>query len=81
MIPEDFWQWLSSPSGIDFQHALIVLLLAVAGWFQWRTHSQVQANSAKLNGHLEKHVMQSVKATDSEESPVSSADVESVHNM
>lgn len=53
----DIWTWLSSPIGTEFQHALIGLILAVTAYVSYRTHEQSKANSAKLDNHIDQHVL------------------------
>ncbi len=51
-----FWDYLSSPSGDSLEHALILLVLAVAGYFSYLARRDVRENRKMLNSHLEEHV-------------------------
>lgn len=53
-----FFDWLSSPHGIEVEHAVIVLLLAVAGYFSALAKRAATQNRELLNSHLEMHIME-----------------------
>jgi len=51
------WDWLATPDGVRMEHALIILLLALAGYFARSAREQSGKNARMLNGHLEAHLM------------------------
>lgn len=50
------FDYLASPIGIDVQHAVIVLILAVAAYISYLAKRQSTANSKLLNAHLTEHI-------------------------
>lgn len=52
-----FFDWLESPGGLQFTHAIIVLVLAYAAYVSSLAHQQSRKNAKLLNGHLEQHIM------------------------
>jgi hypothetical protein len=46
------FDWLASPSGVAMEHAVIVFLLAAAGYLNWRTRSVVKSVDTKLTNHI-----------------------------
>lgn len=57
------FDWLASPIGVELEHAVIVLILAVSGWITFRTHKQSKENAQLLNGHLEQHMIGTAHTT------------------
>lgn len=55
-----FFDWLASPLGVEFQHALIGLILALAAYLSYLAHRQAKSNEELLNGHLEQHMLNDV---------------------
>jgi hypothetical protein len=62
---ESLTSWLASPTGIEFEHAVILLIVAIAGYLNWLTHQQTADNAKKLNGHLEEHMIGTAHTTES----------------
>lgn len=58
------FDYLASPIGIDVQHALIVLVLALAAYLSYLAKRQSSTNTKLLNDHLEEHVMLASSKTD-----------------
>lgn len=54
---QPFFDWLASPIGIEAQHAVITLVLAVAAYLSFLSHRQSQRNEQLLNGHLQDHTL------------------------
>jgi hypothetical protein len=52
----DFWTWLGTPGGIEMEHAIITLLVAIAGYLSYLAHQQSAENRKLLNSHLEEHL-------------------------
>lgn len=44
------FEWLSTPGGLEFTHAVSLFVIAAAGYFTWRTHKRVQNIDARVNG-------------------------------
>jgi hypothetical protein len=56
--------WLSTPTGIEFTHAVIALLVAIAAYLTYATHQSQKTTRQLLDGHLDDHVaMQSILET------------------
>lgn len=55
-----FWDWLASPIGIEAQHAVITLLLALAAYLSFLAHRQSKTNQQLLDGHLEQHMLNDI---------------------
>jgi hypothetical protein len=53
----DIGAYLASPIGIELQHAVIVFLLAAAGYLSYKSKRQSEKNAELLNSHLEQHVL------------------------
>lgn len=56
------FDWLITPGGIELEHAIIVLLVAVAGYFARSARQRSSENAKLLNHHLEQHVMDAASA-------------------
>lgn len=55
------WDFLATPGGVELEHALITLIVAVAAWFSYMAHRQSSNNAKALNSHLEQHVLEAVE--------------------
>lgn len=55
------WDFLATPGGVEFEHAVITLIVAVAAWFSYMAHRQSSSNAKALNSHLEQHVLEAVE--------------------
>ena len=51
------FDWLASPAGVDLVHAVVIVLIAAAGYLTYLTHRQAAKNEQLLDSHLEQHVM------------------------
>lgn len=51
------FDWLATPGGIELEHAVIILILAVAGYLTAKSHSVINDVSQKVDDHMEQHVM------------------------
>ena len=51
-----FFDWLGTAQGVELTHAVIVLLVAVAGYLSYLAKQQSNANATLLNNHLDEHV-------------------------
>lgn len=47
------FDWLITPGGQTATHAVVLLIVAVAGYIN---HRAIRQNSDKLNGHLHDHM-------------------------
>lgn len=52
-----FLDWLASPIGVEAQHAVIALVLAVAAYISYLARRQAKHNEQLLNGHIDQHVV------------------------
>jgi hypothetical protein len=41
------FEWLATPDGSEFSHAVIVLLLAIAAYFSYRAHTNTRNGGKK----------------------------------
>lgn len=64
------WDWLASPIGVDLVHAVIVLLLAAAGWLTYLTHRGIQNNGDQLVEHLRQHQVADLESKGTEHAQV-----------
>jgi hypothetical protein len=46
------FDWLASPIGLEFTHALIFLIVAVAGWISYQNRQHIGQVSQKLDSHI-----------------------------
>ncbi len=65
----DFWTWLASPIGVEAQHAVIGLVLALSAYLSYLAHRQSKANQQLLDGHLEQHMLNDVLLRDDAPAP------------
>ena len=49
------WEWLTSPIGIELTHAVILVLLALAGFLNYLAHRKANEVQSELSGHLADH--------------------------
>jgi len=52
--------FLNSNAGIELTHAVIILILAVSGYIQVKSHRHLHDLETKMNGHLETHAVDDV---------------------
>jgi hypothetical protein len=50
-------EFLSTPLGIELLHAIILLILAIAGYLTYLTKRSADAASSKLDQHLLEHAV------------------------
>jgi hypothetical protein len=48
-------EWLVSPIGVEFSHAVIVLMLALAAYLSFLAHRTASATGDKIDAHVAKH--------------------------
>lgn len=48
--------WLATPVGIEFTHAVIGVLIALAAYLSYLSHRAVKQTQQLLDGHLEAHI-------------------------
>jgi len=49
-------QFLASPIGVEFAHALIVLMLAIAAYLSFLAHKTASETGDKIDAHVAGHV-------------------------
>lgn len=54
------FDWLASPTGVELQHAIIGLILALTAYLSFLARRQAKSNEQLLNGHLEQHMLNDV---------------------
>lgn len=54
-IMESFVDWLQTPQGSEVTHAVILLVVAVAGYIQYRTHAVAADAKKSIDTHVEMH--------------------------
>lgn len=47
--------WLVSPIGVEFSHAVIVLMLAIAAYLSYLAHRTASETGDKIDAHVAKH--------------------------
>lgn len=52
------YDFLTSPTGIELTHAVILVLVALAAYLSAKAKAQSASNEKLLNGHLQAHVAQ-----------------------
>lgn len=51
--------WLATPLGIEFTHAAILLITALASYLGYLAHRTGKRNQQLLDGHLRDHTLRS----------------------
>lgn len=64
---ESLFDWLATPHGIEFEHAVIGLMLALTAYVNWRTHSEVKQAQKSLDGHLQAHTGDNARSDQADE--------------
>lgn len=57
------FDWLNSPVGVEFAHAVIGLITAGALYLSWKSHEQSKTNGQLLSDHIQEHALTTTGGT------------------